>query len=100
MLSREGVNELSGQLLDACMEVHRHLGPGLLESVYHAALMIELEMRSIAFTSEYEMEVIYKGRRTGKIFKADLLVEDEIILELKAVPSHRQNLQSRPACRR
>lgn len=76
---------LGGEILDACIAVHRELGPGLLESVYKAALMIEFGLREIPCQEEVRIYVNYKGIETGKYFDIDLLICDEIILELKAV---------------
>ena len=76
---------LGGEILDACIAVHRELGPGLLESVYKAALMIEFGLREIPCQEEVRIYVSYKGIETGKYCDIDLLICDEIILELKAV---------------
>lgn len=76
---------LGGEILDACIAVHRELGPGLLESVYKAALMIEFGLREIPCQEEVRIYVNYKGIETGKYFDIDLLICEEIILELKAV---------------
>lgn len=76
---------LGGEILDACIAVHRELGPGLLESVYKSALMIEFGLREIPCQEEVRIYVNYKGIQTGKYFDIDLLICDEVILELKAV---------------
>ena len=76
---------LGSEILDACIAVHRELGPGLLESVYKSALMIEFGLRDIPCQEEVRIYVNYKGIQTGKYFDIDLLICDEIILELKAV---------------
>lgn len=73
------------QILDSSLEVHKELGPGLLESVYEYALLKELQLRGIHAASQVEIPLIYKGHRTGKSFYMDLLVEQEIIIEIKAV---------------
>jgi GxxExxY protein len=78
-------NELTGIILDASIEVHRVLGPGLLESVYLFALSKELELRGIQARKLVGIELLYKGYPTGKMYEMDLLVEDEIVVELKAV---------------
>jgi len=77
-------NELGGIILDAAIRVHRELGAGLLESVYQIALMTELELREVPFTQKVPIPLIYKGINTGKFFEIDILVEDSIIIELKA----------------
>ena len=67
------------------MEVHKELGSGFLESVYHEALSIELEERKIPFTSETKLEIGYKERILSKYFEADFICFDQIIVEIKAV---------------
>lgn len=76
--------ELTKQILAACMEVHNHLGCGLLEAVYAEALEQELRERAIPFTREKEFPVVYKGLRLSKMYKVDFVCFDKIILELKA----------------
>jgi GxxExxY protein len=78
------VNELSNIVIGAALEVHRTLGPGLLESVYEEALCIELRLRSISFVRQALVPVRYKGYTAGDM-RLDLLVDDAIIVELKAV---------------
>ena len=84
-MERNRYNELTGIVLDACIEVHRILGPGLLESVYEFALAKELELRGIRVQRRLALALFYKGHPTGKVYEMDLLVEDEIVVELKAV---------------
>ncbi len=67
------------------MDVHKELGSGFLESVYHEALSIEFEEREIPFVSEEKLEVLYKGRILDKYFEADFVCFDQIIIEIKAV---------------
>jgi GxxExxY protein len=85
MHDREQLNKLSAEILDACISVHREIGPGLLESVYEYALLKELELRQINATNRVSLELIYKGLPTGKHYEIDILVEGEIVIELKAV---------------
>lgn len=80
-------DELSGEIIGATIEVHRHLGPGLLESAYEAALMRELSLRGLNAQNQVELPVVYKGVRCELGYRIDILVEDKIILELKAVQS-------------
>ena len=77
--------ELIDQVLSAATNVHREFGPGLLESVYEAALMVELEEMGIPTRREVEVPVIYRGRYLGTGFRADVIVADCLLLELKAV---------------
>ena len=76
--------ELSYAIVGAAMEVHRILGPGFLEAVYQAALAHELTLRGIRFEQFKKLPVYYKGVLVGD-YEADFVVEDKIILELKAV---------------
>lgn len=85
MMDKERYNYLSGQIIDACIEVHKIFGPGLLESVYQYALMTELMLREINAVQKVAVPLFYKGYDTGKFYEMDILVENEIVLELKAV---------------
>ena len=77
-------NELTHAIIGAAIEVHRQLGPGLLEGVYEKAMCIEFELRGIPFRRQSGVGITYKGRPVGK-GKLDLLVGDRLIVELKAV---------------
>jgi GxxExxY protein len=80
-------------IIGACMEVHRHLGHGLKETVYQDALEIELSLRNISYEREKKYEVIYKGRVLPHYFVADFVCFGNIILELKAVGELHQEHQ-------
>lgn len=84
-----GLKECDEQLIDtvltAATNVHRELGPGLLESVYEAALVTELTDMNINARRQVEVPVTYKGRDLGLGFRADLIVENCLLLELKSV---------------
>lgn len=80
------LDQLARAVIGAAIEVHRCLGPGLLEEAYEKALCIELEMRGIPFTRQVEVSIAYKGREVSKGF-LDVLVDGRLILELKAVES-------------
>lgn len=75
---------LAKNIFESCLEVHRIMGPGLLESVYESCLMRELELRNIQFQSQVSIPIYYKSQKIEKDFKMDLLVENEIIIELKS----------------
>ena len=77
-------DELTEKIIGAAIEVHRILGPGLLESIYEEALCHELQLRGIAFERQKDVDVVYKGL-VIKGQKLDLLVEGQVVLELKAV---------------
>jgi len=76
--------ELSKKIIAAAYDVHKHLGYGFLEKVYKNALAIELENNSLNYVQEAPLNVLYQGRIVGEYF-ADLIVEDKIIVEVKAV---------------
>lgn len=76
----------AGEVIGAAIEVHRHLGPGFLESVYEEALCCELADQGIPFNRQVAIGVSYKGRIVGKA-RLDLLVDDCLLVELKAVDS-------------
>lgn len=79
------VDDLSAEVVDAAFQVHRTLGPGLLESVYQNCICHELSIRKIPFQTEVELPVIYKDVRLESGFRLDILVDDCLILELKSV---------------
>ena len=79
------LNEISRAIIGAAIEVHKILGPGLIESVYEECLKKELDLRGIHYQSQVTFPLIYKGMDTGKVFRIDLLVENEVVVELKAV---------------
>ena len=80
-------SKLSGGVIGAAIEVHRFLGPGLLESTYELALEHELRLRGIAVERQEAIALDYKGVRLGDGFRLDLLVDDWLIVEVKAVDS-------------
>ena len=91
-------NELSGEIIGAAIEVHRVLGPGLLESVYEEAFAIELQDRNLLVSRQIEVPLVYKGRRLQNLLRMDLLVADSIVVEVKSVerilPVHEAQLLS------
>jgi len=94
----ERYKELSQQILDAAIRVHKEMGPGLLESVYEACLIKEFNLRGINASAQVHLPLFYRGIELKKDFRLDILVEDEIIIELKAVeellPIHEAQLIS------
>lgn len=79
------LNSIGSIILDACICVHRALGAGLLESAYAKALIKELNMRELNVDHNVPFELSYKGEMLGKAYVADLVVENQIIIELKSV---------------
>ena len=78
-------NDVSGKIIGAAIEVHKHLGPGLLESAYEECLCCELDLRVIEFKRQVPLPLNYKGLNLDCGYRLDLLVEDKIIVELKTV---------------
>jgi GxxExxY protein len=76
---------LSKQVLGAAIEVHRHLGPGLLESTYEACLLFELSKGGLVVETQKPLPVLYKGKRVEAGYRVDMLVEKSLIIEIKAV---------------
>ncbi|HEY9123588.1 MAG TPA: GxxExxY protein [Bacteroidales bacterium] len=85
MISKEKYENIGKIILDAAFEVHRELGPGLLESVYEICMLEELKQRGLYSEHQVKLPVIFKGKVLDKEFIIDVLVEDAIIVELKAV---------------
>ncbi|HWQ32150.1 MAG TPA: GxxExxY protein [Blastocatellia bacterium] len=94
------INDISGAVVDAAMKVHTALGPGLLESAYEACLKHELSKRGFKVLSQVILPVIYDGVEVDAGYRLDLLVEDAVIVEVKAVerllPIHEAQLLSYP----
>ena len=85
MMTQKQITELTYKILGACIEVHKILGAGLLESVYHKALQEEFKIQGINIKSEFLIPVNYKGIDLDCGFKCDFIVEDSIVLEIKSV---------------
>lgn len=85
MQDRSSINSLSSKVIAAAIEVHRELGPGLLESIYEQCVVRELLEREVAVESQVAVPVRYKGHDLGASMRLDLLVEGRLIVEVKAV---------------
>ena len=85
LLQDDDLNSVTGRILDAAITVHRHLGPGLLESIYAQCLRIELAARGMRFTVHRGVPIAYKGRPIDTCYRVDLVVEDMVVVEIKAV---------------
>ena len=83
-MDKEKYNELSKEIIDASIIVHKEMGPGLLESVYEMCLMKELELRNIHAKNQVLLPLDYKGYELSKEFRIDILVENEIVIEIKS----------------
>jgi GxxExxY protein len=84
-MNRQRYEAIAKEVVDACIQVHRALGPGLLESTYQKCLLYELSSRGLKVTSEVSIPVVYKGVELDCGYRIDILVEDVIVLELKSV---------------
>lgn len=80
----EGRDELTERILGCAIEVHRVLGPGLLESTYEEALCLELQEAGLRFARQVAVPVVYKTKPIGE-YRVDLVVEDKVVVEIKAV---------------
>jgi GxxExxY protein len=78
------INDLTGEVIGAAIEVHKHLGPGLLESAYEECLCHELRLREIVYERQKPLVINYKQVRLDCGYRLDLVVEDKVILELKS----------------
>lgn len=78
-------NELSNLIIGAAINVHREVGPGLFESVYEDCLAIELSKLELKVERQKRVDLIYNGENLGLAFKADIIVEDKVLIELKSV---------------
>jgi GxxExxY protein len=85
MSSKKYVDILSYDVMGAAIEVHKALGPGLLESVYHKCFIKKLTIRKINFTSEFSIPIEYKGEELDANLRCDLYIDKTIIVELKSV---------------
>lgn len=83
--TKKDINDLCYEILNSAIEVHKHLGPGLLESIYEKCLKFELESRGLNVQSQIPLPLIYKGHFLDSELRLDLLVEEIIIVELKTI---------------
>ena len=92
------INQITSRIIAAAIEVHRTLGPGLLESVYHACLLYELRLAGLKVESEKKIPVVYKGIVMDCWYELDLLIEGKVIVELKCLvvvlPVHEAQLMT------
>ena len=90
------LNDITGTIIDTSIEIHRRLGPGLLESVYQAILTHELRKRGLRVEAEVGIPVEWDGVRLDLGFRADIIVEGKVIVELKSVektaPVHKKQM--------
>jgi len=85
MLENQRLDQISHSIIGAAIEVHRHLGPGLLESAYEACLVFEIKRLGMKVEEQKPLPVVYKEVKLDCGYRLDLVVEDEIIVEIKAI---------------
>jgi GxxExxY protein len=85
LLDDPRINDITRQILGAAIEVHRVLGPGLLESIYLECLQFELASRGLRFVVQRAVPVTYKGKLLSASYRLDLIVEDAVVVEIKSV---------------
>ena len=96
MNTQKQINELTYEVIGCAIEVHKHLGAGLIESIYHQCLIEELKLKNINYLSELKLPILYKGKELETDFRCDLYVEECLVVELKSVseihPMHEAQL--------
>ncbi len=85
MITQKYINDIAYKIVGCAIEVHKQLGPGLLESVYETCLIDELACAGLKVQSQIYLPIIYKSKDLGKLLKLDMLVEDLVIVENKSV---------------
>ena len=95
---KQSINEITEKIIGAAIAVHKELGPGLLESAYEACLVYELAQSGLKVESQKPLPVFYRGANVDCGYRIDLLVEDQVIIELKSIeklePIHEAQLLS------
>lgn len=96
IMNREELNLLTKKIIGCAIEVHKQLGPGLLESAYQECIAYEFDSNGMKYKKEYVIPLNYKGRQIDCSYRIDFLVESEVILELKSIeqilPIHKAQL--------
>jgi len=91
-------NEIGNVVVETAIAVHKELGPGLLETVYEVVMAYELEQRGLHVKRQVPVPIVFRGLKFDEGFRADILVEDKIILEIKSVehlnPAHKKQIQT------
>ncbi|MBL7788735.1 MAG: GxxExxY protein [Chitinophagales bacterium] len=85
MISKKYINDLTYEVIGSAIEVHKFLGRGLLESIYHKCLIEELRHRKINFYTEFVIPIVYREKKLEVEFRCDLFIENLIVVELKSV---------------
>lgn len=94
----DDINRISKEIVDAAYKIHKTLGPGLLESAYEACMAHEMSLRNMKFKTQLTLPVVYEEVKLDAGFRLDMLVEDKVIIEMKAVerliPLHEAQLMT------
>lgn len=90
-ITKKYINELTYKIIGACIEVHKIVGPGLYEEIYHKCLEREFDLLGIKYKSELEIPLIYKDLKIDCKVKCDFLIENTIVLEIKSVTEFHNN---------
>lgn len=85
LITKKFLNALSYEIIGVAIEVHKHLGPGLLESVYHSCMQEEFKLRDIPVKSQMIIPIEYKGLDIETVLRCDFFVDDQVVVELKSV---------------
>ncbi|MEO8665986.1 MAG: GxxExxY protein [Ignavibacteria bacterium] len=85
MITQKYINEISYEIVGCAIEVHKIIGPGLIESIYQSCMIQELDSRNLSVRSQVSVPIIYKEKKIANALKIDLLINDLVIVELKAV---------------
>jgi len=78
-------DQLTSEIIGSAIEVHRNLGPGLLESTYEECMVFELKQRDLIINRQHEIPILYKGKKLEQNYRIDLLVNNHVIVELKSI---------------
>jgi len=96
LIDPKAFERITGPIIDSAIEVHRHMGPGLLESAYLPCMKYELTKRRLRFQEQRAIPLVYKGVSLDTSYRVDLVVEDLVVVEIKSVaealPVHRSQL--------
>lgn len=98
MLTAASFNTVTSEIIGAAIEVHRILGPGLLESLYLQCLQVELTQRGLPYMAQVSVPIAYKGKDLGTCHRLDLVVDERVVVEVKSVegilPVHKAQLMT------
>lgn len=85
MMNKTNLNKLTDEVIGAAIEVHKFLGPGLMESTYHRCMERELTLRGISYESQLVTDLAYKGEKLSADLRCDLFIEKQLVVELKSI---------------